>query len=81
MQFCQQQVKILQHLPRIFYRHVFQLYEFYFFCFFLSLSLFLYFQKFVAALLQQSPPGMISMAGGMPNVDTFPFKSASLELR
>ena len=24
---------------------------------------------------------MISMAGGMPNVDTFPFKSASMELR
>ena len=36
---------------------------------------------FSAAILQQSPPGMISMAGGMPNVDTFPVKSASMELR
>lgn len=36
---------------------------------------------FAAAILQQSKPSMISMAGGMPNVNTFPIESASFKLR
>jgi len=35
---------------------------------------------FTAAILQQSPPTMISMAGGMPNVDKFPIESATFKL-
>ncbi|XP_052255800.1 kynurenine/alpha-aminoadipate aminotransferase, mitochondrial-like [Dreissena polymorpha] len=37
--------------------------------------------RVLTAILQQSPPSMISMAGGMPNVGTFPVESASFKLR
>ncbi|CAJ0937458.1 unnamed protein product [Ranitomeya imitator] len=33
-----------------------------------------------ADLLMKSPPSIISLAGGAPNPDTFPFKSASITL-
>ncbi|WAR23604.1 AADAT-like protein [Mya arenaria] len=36
--------------------------------------------RVLTAILQQSPPSMISMAGGMPNVGTFPIESASFKL-
>ncbi|XP_045158771.2 kynurenine/alpha-aminoadipate aminotransferase, mitochondrial-like [Mercenaria mercenaria] len=36
--------------------------------------------RVLTAILQQSKPSMISMAGGMPNVRTFPIESASLKL-
>lgn len=36
--------------------------------------------RVLTAILQDSPPTMISMAGGMPNVDTFPIKSATVDL-
>lgn len=36
--------------------------------------------RVLTAILQQSKPTMISMAGGMPNVNTFPIESASFRL-
>ncbi|KAL4236869.1 hypothetical protein ACF0H5_005254 [Mactra antiquata] len=36
--------------------------------------------RVLTAILQQSKPTMISMAGGMPNVGTFPIESASFKL-
>lgn len=37
--------------------------------------------RILTAILQQSSPDMISMAGGMPNPQTFPFTEASFKLR
>ncbi|XP_060578972.1 kynurenine/alpha-aminoadipate aminotransferase, mitochondrial-like [Ruditapes philippinarum] len=36
--------------------------------------------RVLTAILQQSKPSMISMAGGMPNVGTFPIESATFKL-
>ena len=33
-----------------------------------------------AEIQQRSPPSMISLAGGAPNPDTFPFRSASFAM-
>ncbi|XP_026168906.1 kynurenine/alpha-aminoadipate aminotransferase, mitochondrial [Mastacembelus armatus] len=35
----------------------------------------------LSELQQRSPPSLISLAGGMPNPDTFPFQSASIKLK
>ncbi|KAK3091816.1 hypothetical protein FSP39_022850, partial [Pinctada imbricata] len=37
--------------------------------------------SFSAAIVQQSPPSLISMAGGMPNVNTFPLVEGSFKLK
>lgn len=34
-----------------------------------------------AELQQRSPPSLISLAGGAPNPNTFPFQSATIELK
>lgn len=34
-----------------------------------------------AELQQRSPPSLISLAGGAPNPNTFPFRSATIELK
>ncbi|XP_069570915.1 kynurenine/alpha-aminoadipate aminotransferase, mitochondrial [Brachyistius frenatus] len=37
--------------------------------------------RMLTELQQRSPPSLISLAGGAPNPDTFPFKSASIEVK
>lgn len=37
--------------------------------------------RMLTELQQRSPPSLISLAGGAPNPDTFPFQSASIRLR
>lgn len=44
-------------------------------------SLFLASHLRVAELQQRSPPSLISLAGGAPNPNTFPFRSATIELK
>lgn len=34
-----------------------------------------------AELQQRSPPSLISLAGGAPNPNTFPFQSATIEVK
>lgn len=34
-----------------------------------------------AELQQRSPPTLISLAGGAPNPNTFPFRSATIEVK
>lgn len=62
------------------FQHLVSAKSFSFFFNFFIVFFFLVFLR-LAELQQRSPPSLISLAGGAPNPNTFPFRSATIELK